>query len=386
MLNADYSWFNRRHFLKHMAGFGAMALPGMQFVQALRAKAPEMKKNGKSLIVLWMSGGPPSIDIWDLKPGQVTGGEFKTIKTSAPGIEICEHMPTVAKQMQHLSLVRSLVTNEGDHARGRILMHTSRVPSPTPFTVQNPGQPPDNIRLPETMGQGLEQAERIKRRHDFFQTVEENFKNGKRGEAAKSHQDIYKKAFDLVASPLGKVFDLNTEKKSLVDEYGNNGFGKGCLLARKLVEAGVTCVEVDLGGWDLHQGIFPSLKNQRLPTLDKGMGTLIKDLVARGLYKNTVVVWMGEFGRTPRINANAGRDHWARCWAVAIGGGAIKGGQVFGATDEEGMSVKGDATATVGDLFATVYKGLGMDPALQIRDNLGRPMPISEGKPISQLV
>ena len=427
MFNADYSLFNRRHFLKHVAGMSAMALPGMQFVQQLAAAAPALKKENKSLIVLWMSGGPPTIDIWDLKPGAPTCGEFKPIKTSVPSIEISEHMPMVAKQMQHLAIIRSLVTNEGDHNRGRILMHTSRVPSPVvnfpsigavasynltpkdlalpgfisigrpadgpgflgmnyaPFTVQNPGQPPENIRLPNQLGNEAEAKGRIDRRHSLLMEVESEFIKGKRGEGATSHRDIYNKAFSLVASPLGKIFSLDSEKKSLRDEYGNNGFGQGCLLARKLVEAGVTCVEVDLGGWDLHSGIFPALKTQRLPTLDRAMAALVKDLVARGLYKNTVVVWMGEFGRTPRINQNAGRDHWARCWSVVVGGGAIKGGQVFGATDADGMSVKGEQTASVGDLFATIYKGMGLDPALQIRDNLGRPLPIAEGKPISTL-
>jgi hypothetical protein len=427
MLNADYSIFNRRHFLKHVAGMSALALPGLQFVQRLAAAAPALKKDNKSLIVLWMSGGPPTIDIWDLKPGSPTGGEFKPIPTSVSGIEISEHMPMVAKQMKHLAIIRSLVTNEGDHNRGRILMHTSRVPSPittypsigavasynltpkdlalpgfisigrpadgpgflgmnyAPFTVQNPGQPPENIRLPNQLGADAEAKGRIDRRHSLLMEVEGEFIKGKRGEAATSHRDIYNKAFSLVASPLGKVFSLDTEKQSLKEEYGNNGFGQGCLLARKLVEAGVTCVEVDLGGWDLHAGIFPALKNQRLPTLDKAMAALVKDLVTRGLWKNTVVVWMGEFGRTPRINQNAGRDHWARCWSVVVGGGSIKGGQVFGATDADGMSVKGDQTASVGDLFATVYKGMGLDPALQIRDSVGRPLPIAVGKPISAL-
>src|SRR5262249_22262651 len=214
-----------------------------------------------------------------------------------------------------------------------------------PFTVQNPGQPPENIRLPDSMGQGVEQTARVIRRKELFDTVENTFIQGKRGEASTSHRDIYQKAFDLVASPLGKVFDLNTEKKSVLDEYGTGNFAKGCVLARKLVEAGVTCVEVDMGGWDMHQNVFTSLR-QRLPVLDKAMGALVKDLVARGLWKNTVVVWMGEFGRTPRINQNTGRDHWARCWSVVVGGGAIKGGQVYGATDSEGTSVKGDAVAS----------------------------------------
>src|SRR5262249_34490126 len=152
-------------------------------------------------------------------------------------------------------------------------------------------------------------------------------------------------------------------------EYGGerSGFGKACLLARRLVEAGVTTVEVDLGGWDLHANVFNAQKNNLLPVLDKGMGTLVKDLVARGMWKNTVVLWMGEFGRTPRINQNTGRDHWARCWSVVVGGGAIKGGQAYGATDKDGTSVAKDAVS-VSDVFATVFQAMGIDPKKEIRD------------------
>src|SRR4029077_2791349 len=190
----------------------------------------------------------------------------------------------------------------------------------------------------------------------------------RRGDAAKSHSEIYDKAYRLIASPLGKVFNLGAERKSLLDEYGANSFGQGCLLARKLVEAGVTCVEVDLGGWDLHAGIFPALKNQRLPALDRGMGALVRDLVDRGLWNSTVVVWMGEFGRTPRINQNAGRDHFPGTWSVVVGGVAIKGGQVYAETEKDGMSVK-DRPVTIGELYATIYKGMGIDPNTQVRDN-----------------
>jgi Protein of unknown function (DUF1501) len=428
MLTADFSMFNRRHFLKHVASLSLLALPGMRFLQGLRASADTLKRQNKSLIILWMSGGPPTIDMWDLKPDQPTGGEFKPIKTAVPGIEICEHMPKIARQMKHLSIIRSLSTTEGDHQRGRVLMHTAHSPSPlvnypsmgslvnsqltpkelslpgfisigrpadgpgflgmnyAPFTVQNPGQPPENVRPPSMIGSDQEANARVRRRQQLFFTVEDNFIQGQRGEAATAHSDIYKKAFNLVASKEGKVFDLAGEKKSLRDEYGTNGFGNGCLLARRLVEAGVTCVEVDLGGWDLHQGVFTGLKNpQHLPTLDKAMSTLVRDLVDRGLWKNSVVLWMGEFGRTPRINQNAGRDHWPNSWSVVLGGGAIKGGIAFGSTNDDGTMVK-DNKVGVGDLFATVYKGLGLDPALQIRDNLGRPMKIADGSPIKELV
>jgi hypothetical protein len=424
MHKGDYPALNRRHFLKHMAGLSLMALPGMQFIQRLRAAAPTLRKEHKSIIILWMSGGPSHIDTWDLKPGTTTGGDFTPINTSVSGIQICEHLPTVAKQMQHLSIIRSLVTNEGSHERGRVLMHTARQPSivtnyPSlgavasyqltakelalpgfisigrpadgpgflgmnyaPFTVQNPGQPPNNIRPPADV-----EELRVARRQQLFQAVEDGFE--KRGEAAKSHKDIYGKAFSLVSEKSGKkVFDLSSEKGSLLRDYGERGnFGKGCLLARKLVEAGVTCVEIDLGGWDNHQAIFPTLKTNLLPELDKGMGTLVKDLVDRGLWKNTVLVWLGEFGRTPRINQNAGRDHWARCWSVVVGGGGIKGGQVYGSTSKDGTDV-GDNPASVADLFATLYKGMGVDPGLQIRDGVGRPHSISgeNGKALAALV
>lgn len=413
----------RRHFLKHVAGLSALAVPGMNFMQALRAAGPTLKKQNKSLIILWMGGGPSTIDIWDLKPGSPNAGEFKPIKTSVSGIEICEHMPNVAKQMKNLALIRSLTTTEGDHQRGTVLMSTGRSPNPltqwphigsvaaqqltpkdldlpsfvsvggtasrigpgflgmtyAPFTVQNPGQPPQNMSAGKDVN--------MNRRSELFHSLENDFmkSRGASGEAAKAHRDIYEKAFGLVVGSAGKAFSLDDEKAA-VEKYGNNNFGKGCLLARKLVEKGAVCVEVDLGGWDNHQGIFKALSEQRLPQLDKGMAALVEDLVQRGMWQNTVVLWMGEFGRTPKINQNAGRDHWARCWSVALGGGAIKGGQVFGSTDENGAAVK-DNEVRIGDLFATVYKAMGIDPKVQIRDNLGRPSDIAgeNAKPIASL-
>jgi hypothetical protein len=443
MRTADYPVFNRRHFLQHLAGLSLMAVPGFQFVQTLRAAAPALKRDHKSLIVLWMSGGPSHLDTWDLKPGQPTGGEFKPIQTTVPGVDISEHLPQVARQMKHLAVIRSLVTNEGSHERGRVLMHTAYPPNPStafpsigavtakvqedllpkelalpsfisvgapadgpgflgmnyaPFTVQNPGQPPANIRPHDSLGQGVEQMARVRRRQQLFFEVEDAFANAQVphlkakerkqfSDASLAHSEIYLKAFSLVASSAGKVFDLSSEKRSLLEAYGDNNFGRGCLLARRLVEAGVTCVEVDLGGWDNHNGIFPILRNQRLPVLDKGLASLVNDLVERGLWQDTVVLWMGEFGRTPRINQNAGRDHWARCWSVVLGGGAVKGGQVYGATDKDGTAVH-DGACSVEDLFATVYKALGIDPGTQVRDPIGRPYNIAgkEGKPIAALV
>jgi hypothetical protein len=434
---------NRRHFMSHVAGASAMAIPSMKFLAGLQAYGAELKKQSKSLVIFWMGGGPSHMDLWDLKPGTTNGGEFKTIKTAADGVEISEVLPTVASQFKNLSIVRSLVTNEGSHERGTVLMNSGRAPNPVsqfphigsvcssllapkdlalpafisvggtaqgvgpgflgmmyaPFTVQNAGQPPANIKAPASLGDAKMAEERLRRRQRLFYTIEDGFTEGgfphmssaadreAAGSAAQAHTTTYKKAFDLTVSKLKDVFDISKESTKVVDGYGGraNGFGMGCLLARKLVEQGVSTVEVDLGGWDNHGNIFNTIRTGNGPRLDKGMGNLVKELVERGLWKNTVVMWMGEFGRTPRINQGGGRDHWARCWSIVLGGGAINGGQVYGATSADGTDVAKDA-CTLGDVFATLYKGLGVDPATKIRDNLGRPLEIADGKPLKGLV
>jgi uncharacterized protein (DUF1501 family) len=439
---------NRRHFLKHVAGASALAVPSLNFVQGLRAAEADLKKQGKSLIIMWMGGGPSHLDTWDPKPGQPTGGEFKAISTAASGVQISELMDKTAKQFKHLSIVRSLVTNEGSHERGTVLMNTGRQPSPVvqypalgavassqltakdlalpgfigvggtaqnigpgflgmqyaPFTVQNAGQPPANIRAPMSLGSGADADERLRRRQRLFYSVEDSFAEGSfphlkkpedreaAGSAAQAHAAVYKKGFDLTVSPLRTVFEVSKEAPKTIEAYGGmrNGFGMGCLLARRLVEKGVTCVEVDLGGWDNHANIFNALKGTAAAPghgarLDIGMSALVEDLVQRQMWKNTVVLWMGEFGRTPRINQNGGRDHWGRVWSVVVGGGAINGGQVYGSTSKDGMDV-GENPCSIGDLYATIYKGLGLDPATQVRDNLGRPLAIAEGKPLKGLV
>jgi hypothetical protein len=451
---------NRRHFLSHVAGASAMALPGLGFIHNLHAQADKLKKENKSLVILWMGGGPSHMDLWDLKPGEQTGGEFKPIKTSASGVEISEVLPETAKQFKHLSIIRSLVTNEGSHERGTVLMNTGRMPNPVvqfpaigavtasqvaskdlplpafigiggtaqrigpgfmgmmyaPFTVQNPGQPPENIKAP-SLGDARLTEERLYRRQRLFYHIEDPFTESgfphlrsklpratekqrqlaeaeeaamreAAGSSAQAHTAVYKKGFDLTVSKLRDVFEISKESPKTIEAYcgrQRNNFGLGCLMARKLIEKGVSAVEVDLGGWDNHANIFNTLRTGNGPRLDRGMSALVKDLVDRGLWKNTVVVWMGEFGRTPRINQNAGRDHWGRCWSVVVGGGGIKGGIVHGSTSKDGLDVDKEPVR-IGDLFATLYKGLGIDPGTKVRDNLGRPLEIADGKPISTLV
>lgn len=428
---------DRRHFLKHSAGAAAVTLPGMEFLAKVRAAAPEMKKKQKSLIILWMAGGPPTIDLWDLKPDSPNGGPHKPIPTAASGIEITEHLPLVAKEFKHLSIIRSLNSKEGDHNRGTMMMNTGRSPNPlldypsissvlayyqgmdveamknadlpaaisiggprggagflgmkyAPFNVQNAGTPPENVKAPD----GVDMA----RRAALFSRVEGGFSTNVPMDAAKAHKEVYDKALSLVVSSRKEVFSLDKENDGkpmsakLKEDYGNDGFGRGLLLARKLVEAGTAAVQVTLGGWDLHNQTHTALlRPNMLPAMDKAMSTLVKDLEQRGRLKDTVIVWMGDFGRTPRINQNAGRDHWSRCWSVVLGGGSIKGGVAYGKTGKDGTDIAENEVGVL-DLYATLYRGLGIDPTPEtnasVRDNLGRPYYIAGDKPnwIKELV
>jgi len=190
----------------------------------------------------------------------------------------------------------------------------------------------------------------------------------------------------MMNSRYTRAFSLEEEKKEVRDEYGRGSFGSGCLMARKLIEQGVTFVEVSLGGWDTHANAFDTLKNRLLPELDKAMGALVSDLSRRGLLESTMVIWMGEFGRTPRINQDAGRDHWPRSWSVVMGGGGLKGGQVIGATDKDGVDII-DRPVGVMDLVATMTKAMGIELATQYTTPRGRPYKVVDGgKPISELV
>lgn len=447
----------RRHFLSHVAGYSALALPGLEFIRTIQANAQELRRNNKSLIIMWMAGGPATIDIWDLKPGRPTGGEFREMNTNVQGIRISEHMPQTASQMSHLNIIRSLTTSEGDHGRGTQLMHTSYTPNPAlqfpsigsvaahevpklqgyrdislpnyvtvgnaamptggflgmnyaPFTVQNAGTPPENIRPSRSLGGTEQEAEdRIRRRQRLFYMVEDDFMRSRAphltekerprfADASKAHEDVYYKGFSLVASKEGKVFDLKGEPTKLMESYGaagnmgmaGVGFGRSAILARRLVESGVSAVEISLGGWDTHNATFNAHSTRLQPAIDKAIGGLVSDLVDRGMWQNTVLLWMGEFGRTPRINQNVGRDHWSRNWSILVGGGAMPGGRVHGSSDQDGMSVAQNPVH-VGDVFATIYRALGIDPTTQVRDPIGRPFAIAgthlgrPGRPIEGL-
>jgi hypothetical protein len=413
---------SRRHFLSHLAGASALTIPALTLGHSLRTHAADLKKNRKAAILLWMSGGPSTMDIWDLKPGAATSGPFRPIST-AGDVQICEHMPQTAKVMDKLSIVRSMSTAEADHNRGRYYMHTGYKPGPiehpsygsvishelsdqrpdlaippfisvgggsvgpgflgmawSPFVVNNNGQI-------KNLDMGMEQG-RLVQRMKALELIETSFISQNRGAAAEDHLKVLNKTVNLMTSAQMDAFKVMKESKEVQDRYGTDGFGRGCLMARRLVEAGVPFVEVDFGGWDNHQNIHNILSqgpNAKLPILDKAMSALVEDLNQRGLLQDTAIIWMGEFSRTPRINGNAGRDHWARSWSVVMGGAGMKGGIAVGKTNDDGTAVDTDPY-TSQDVMATVCKALGISLETVFTSKSGRPMKIANsGKVIKEL-
>ena len=413
---------NRRHFMSHLAGAAAMAAPAAAFTNTLLANATDLKKRHKAAILLWMGGGPSTMDMWDLKPGAPTGGQFKQISTSADGIAICEHLPLMAKQMHHMSIVRSMSTREADHMRGRYYMHTGYVPNPNvehpsygsviahelaeqvsgleipPFVSVGSGSVgPGFLGMTWAPFRGGFQRQCSESRHghrshpagpaaeDARATIENKFIGEKRGGSAEDHKKVLDKTVKLMTSKQMEAFKVMKEPKEVQEKYGTTGFGRGCLLARRLVEAGVPFVEVDLGGWDMHADIFPTLADRKLPELDKAMAALTSDLADRGMLDDTAIIWMGEFSRTPNINGGGGRDHWARSWSVVVGGAGFKRGVVVGETSSDGKEVVTEPYSSQ-DVMASVLKSLGISLETTFTAKNGRPMKIANsGKVIKEL-
>ncbi len=432
-MNLIPSGMTRRHFMQHMAA-SAATIPAVQFINHLHAHADTVRKNQKACILMWMGGGPPTIDIWDLKPGSKNGGEFKPISTKGD-CQISEHMPKTAGQFDVLNVVRSMSTREADHGRGRYYMHTAYVPNPTvvhptfgsvvshelgskrkeleiPSFVSingDPGSPgflgmsnsafvvDTNGRIRNADADGMD-ANRLRQRLGMLSVIEDNFIASKRGDAPQAHKDVYGKAINLMTSKQMEAFRVDKEDAKMIEKYcggagpmggmgmGRNDFGRGLLMARRLIEAGVPFVEVGMGGWDLHNNVFNTLKDRNLPGMDHAIAGLVSDLKDRGMIKDVVVVWMGEFGRTPRINQDVGRDHWAQSWSVMIGGGGMKGGLAVGETDEDGLTCVSKPYQP-GDIWATACAALGIPTTTVHTSKRGRPMKIANGAtPIPELI
>lgn len=415
---------SRRHFLSHAALGGASVLGATQFLSHLQANAAQVQKNQKACILVWLGGGAPTIDMWDLKPGSSNGGEFKPISTVVPDLQICEMLPEMAKLMDKVSLVRAMSTREADHQRGAYYMHTAFVPNPTvvhptfgsvvsyelgpqrreleipafvsigggsaspgflgmahaPFVVDRRGQ------IQNANMDAIDQ-QRLDQRLSMLDAIETSFIRSNRGDSGEAHREVYKKAVNLMRTEQMQAFRADQEPAEMRQLYGNDDFGNSLLMARRLVQTGVPFVEVQFpGGWDLHQNGFNTLRQTNLPRLDKGLSGLIRDLHQQGLLDHTVVVCMGEFGRTPRINQNAGRDHWATSWSLLVGGGGIPGGRAIGQTDADGVRVI-DQSYLPGDLWATVAKALGIPLDREHTSSRGRPMKLANGgQPIKGLL
>lgn len=382
---------NRRDFLQAGAGsVAAMLFANYSRLALGQDRRSLSKAKAKSCIVLWMGGGPSHIDTFDPKPGRETGGPWKALDTTAKGIRVSEHLPRVAGQMKYISVVRSMSHREGAHQRATFLLQTGHPLNPAidypgsgaivssevgetldipnyvaiaggahgpgflgvehfPYTISNPA---GALRELQAAAKGVKKASLLAELNKHFDESHPSPNNLKR-------KEFVEKVRKLVDSKFADAIDLDKEPADLKKAYGENRFGQGCLMARRLVETGVKFIQVNQGGWDTHQDNFNRTK-RNLDVVDPAFSTLVRDLEDRGMLESTLVVWMGEFGRTPRINGNEGRDHYPRAFSVALAGGGVKGGRVIGATDEAGAKVVKDQ-ASVGDLLATIYGQFGID-------------------------
>jgi hypothetical protein len=397
---------SRRGFLR-----AAGAATGLGLSSALSAYADDLKKQRRACILLWMAGGPSQFETFDPKPDSPNQGPTKAIATSVPGIRIAEHWQHTAGVIGDFAVIRSMTSKEGNHGRATYLLHTSYPPSGgivhpgfgslvaqqigpadfdlpnfvsiagqtvgpsflgvryAPFVVTDPNQPPDNLAPP--VG-----PDRLTRRLGLMKELETPLATTGAGPLVRDHQTLYEQTAQMVLSPRTKVFDLGREPDKVRDLYGRSAFGQGCLMARRLIEAGVTFVEVQSNGWDTHSNELAGLK-KLIPPVDQGTAALLADLKTRGLLDTTLVIWMGEFGRQPRINLTAGRDHYPQAFNVALAGAGVRGAQVIGATDKDGVEVV-ERPVTVPDLFCTFCAALDINPREENQSNVGRPLKIVE--------
>ncbi len=423
--------YNRRDFVRMSlaSAFGAAACPWLPRLAAAAGKKPP-----KACIVLWMSGGPSQTDTWDLKPGHKNGGPFKEIGTAVPGLRISEHLPKLGAAIKDLGIIRSMTTKEGEHARATQLLHTGQLPggpvdypalgsllakelgdtehdlpsyvtvSPggfgnfgagflgpqyAPLAVSGISDNPNaraNLSIDYLKPDRQVAASDQDVRRKLLAQMQGDFEKRHGSAAAAAHAASYRKAQRMVDTDAHGAFRLDEEPAKIRDAYGRSRFGQGCLLARRLLERGVSFVEVTLDGWDTHQNNFEMVKNLS-QTLDPAFATLLADLKDRGMLANTLVVWMGEFGRTPLINRTAGRDHFPLAWSTVLAGSEIKGGQSVGSTGKDGAAVV-ERPIGVAEFLATVFTAVGVDPAKENKTWEGRPIPlVSKGtKVIEELV
>jgi hypothetical protein len=374
----------------------------------------------KALIVLWLDGGASQLETFDPHPGTKIGGPTKAIATKQKGVSFAAGLPRLAERADRLAVIRSLVTKEGEHQRGRYLMRTGypmvatvkhasvtaavahdlapeavKIPHHVSFLSKNPprggylgtrfdafqvGDPRKPV--PDLISPVGNQ--RFERRLEGLDVLEKGFRRGRKGRVADTgHLALAKRAKQMMDSPQVKAFDVRLESSKTREAYGDTPFGRGCLAARRLIEIGVPAVEVSLSGWDTHFDHFdltPPLTN----ALDRGFSALLDDLAQRKLLQNTLVLCMSEFGRTPAINPLGGRDHWTRGFSMALAGGGLRVGHTMGSTDPEGKKPP-EGQVQPKDVYATVLRQLGVDGAQVFDSPQGRPITLNQGKPLKAL-
>lgn len=420
---------SRRLFLQGLAA-GGMAFGGFGRLFAADSAADALQKQ-KRVILVFMSGGPSQFETWDPKPGMATGGPHLSIPTTVPGLHIDEYMPNLARLAERMAVIRSMTSQFGEHAEGGAYVQTATRPSPVvakaphwlsicahqlpPAQTELPSyvmlgqeqgefaapgsgflgaayQPllcPGNGLPPQDMPAATEDAAALTAREELRRGISQRFATQRDGDTIAAHEIGYQRMGALLTGR--RLFDINQESVKDRERYGPNRLGRDCLLARRLVEHGIPFVRVQHQNglaWDKHRRAFESQRHISAE-FDTAVGALADDLVARGLWDSTLVVLMGEFGRTPEIMGQGppGRNHWTKSWSMSLGGCGIRGGAVIGSTNAEGTAIK-DRPVTVPDLFCTLYKALGINPRKELKFQ-NRPIPLIEdklGTPIKELL
>jgi hypothetical protein len=437
----DCEGFHRRDFLKvGSAGLLGVSLPQLLQLEARAASSGGAPAKAKGVIMVWLAGGPATIDMWDNKPNAPEGirGEFKDIETRVPGVKFAETLPKMAAVADKVTVVRSLAHTIPSHGPATVFMTTGNKPTAAlqypalgslcakllpvekgvpayvsfselrngsagasgylgtgynPFIVEGMGggkggkgggqltvrgiSMPDNFSLTD-----------LDKRDKLLQSFDQGMRNlDESSDLVDGLDSFHRQALEILRSDkTKKAFNLADEKKEARDAFGTTPFGQGCLAARRLIEAGVRFTTVSLGGWDTHGQTFTAHKTRLMPQLDQTLATLIKDLDERGLLDSTIVMCAGEFGRTPKINKNNGRDHWARSMACVLAGGGFKRGYAHGTTDASGMAPATEP-CTPDDVASTIFHQLGIDPHTELQTPTGRPVQLfREGKVVEKLI
>ncbi|NND97478.1 MAG: DUF1501 domain-containing protein [Pirellulaceae bacterium] len=437
-MNHRLDAIDRRRWMQLISAGALGATATGSLMPTIARAAAEIRQQGRHCVLLWMAGGPSQIDTFDMKPEHSNGGSLKPAATAVPGLQFSEHLPQLAKQADSLALLRGMSTKEGDHQRGTVLMRTGHIPggpvsypsigcslskelgrsdadlpsyvsiAPGAFarasirpgflgpkhaatSVAADGNPPAD-GFAQLRVEFLSQAENLgldrrAERLQLWRDMQNDFLKTRATENVISQNTVYESALRMLASDAKDAFDLEQESDQVRESYGRGSFGQGCLMARRLIQRGVPLVEVTLGnglGWDTHTNNFDQVQSLS-EQLDAGWATLMNELRDLGLLEKTTILWAGEFGRTPVINQNGGRDHFPQAFTCVLAGGGIAGGQAYGKTSDDGSEVT-EGKMNQQDLLSTLCGALNVNPATENIAEGGRPIAIAEGTVIDEVL